>query len=67
MNTQNASNIPGYSLFNPSSWQPNLPGQICGRFNTDNNRVQQSLFSNNGSQSLKQLLEQQNQLAKDDT
>lgn len=53
---------PGYSLFNPSGWSPNLPAQIRSHVNTEN-----SLFTNQGPQSLKQLLEQQNQLQKDDT
>lgn len=57
------SKMPGYSLFNPSSWAPNLPGQLRSgsgeNVNPGGQIGQQSFFS--PPQSLKQLLEQQNQ------
>lgn len=73
-NNNIVNNAPGYSLFNPTSWTPNLPGQL----RTPNQQQppppnpqshhHQSLFSGgSGPQSLQQLLEQQNQFQKGDT
>ncbi|CAH0559351.1 unnamed protein product [Brassicogethes aeneus] len=61
---------PGYSLFNTTSWNPTLPGQLknskLSADNANNQISQQSLFTGHGPQSLAQLLEQQNQIPRND-
>lgn len=68
--SNNFSNTGAYSLFNPNSWNPNLPAHIkTPRTTHENfNPVQHhSLFAGQGPQSLAQLLEQQNQWQKNDS
>lgn len=71
-NTANAppATTPGYSLFNTTGWNPNLPGQLKNNKTSNETNVshvsQQSLFAGQGPQSLAQLLEQQNQMPKND-
>ncbi|KAH1005913.1 hypothetical protein HUJ04_006814 [Dendroctonus ponderosae] len=62
------SQSPGYSLFNNSSWAPNLGNQLMNNIIGDKtsqfNGPQHSLFGGPGPQSLAQLLEhQQNQMS----
>lgn len=54
-----SSGSSAYSLFNPSGWAPNLPGQ--------NTRLDQSVNNSRQPQSLQQLLDLQNRLKKGDT
>lgn len=60
MDTNNmSSGSSAYSLFNPSGWTPNLPGQ--------HNNLDQSSNNSRQPQSLQQLLDLQNRLKKGDT
>ncbi|XP_044756996.1 protein SMG7-like [Coccinella septempunctata] len=67
----NQHNSSGYSLFNTNSWNPSLTNHLrnpvgISSENAFGSMQQSSLFANQRPQSLAQLLEQQNQMPKND-
>ncbi|KAK9874536.1 hypothetical protein WA026_005376 [Henosepilachna vigintioctopunctata] len=70
-NIQNQHNTSGYSLFNANSWNLSLPSPMRNPIGPSSENAfgslqQSSLFANQRPQSLAQLLEQQNQMHKND-